>query len=784
MSSIIEGYNYDIFISYRQKDNKHDGWISEFVSNLKGELESTFKEEISVYFDINTHDGLLETHEVDDSLKEKLNCLIFIPVISRTYCDTRSFAWEHEFMTFAERAKSDRFGLKVRLPNGNVASRILPVRIYDLDIRDIRLCESVLGGPLRGVDFIYSEPGINRPLKPDDDEKINLNRTKYINQINKLANAIREITDGLLCVPPKAVEEEKHSETLRRVSKTEKSDREPYKYHTPAKRIWLAALAFAAILTITAIFLWPDIFMHARQSDVRSSGKTISVAVMPFKNLTNDTVWNVWQEGIQNEIVSSLANRKELRLLPIESINYLMRGKALTGNASFTPAEPGNVSQKLDADIYIPGSIKQAGDIIRINAQIIDPKTNAPLTSFQKNGSAEEILSIIDSLSLEIGNFLIIKELGSELPSFYVDNVSTASPEALRCFIYGRNYFYQNDYPMARKWLEQAISADSNFIRAISMLSTAYSNEFIMQEALHSSVDESLLDQGKKLCLKAYSKRDKLPLEQQLDICSDHAKYFETPYEEIKYLKQLQELDDMNPVVCYNLGGIYSSLYQYDKAIQQLKKALSIYDKWEMKPLWSLAYTLLGDAYHATGRIKDEEKLYARAEKDFPNDPFLAYNQEILAIVKNDTAAINRYSETGLSFMKSVSLPEASIKAITASIYSKAGMMEKAEELYRNALSLDSLNPVRLNDLAYFLIDKNRNVDEGVKLAGEALILKPDYYRYLDTRGWGLYRQGRYRDAVAVLEKSWDLRRQKAVYDHDAFLHLEAARKAVAEMSR
>lgn len=44
MASIIPGYAYDIFISYRQKDNKHDGWVSEFVKNLKGELESTFKE--------------------------------------------------------------------------------------------------------------------------------------------------------------------------------------------------------------------------------------------------------------------------------------------------------------------------------------------------------------------------------------------------------------------------------------------------------------------------------------------------------------------------------------------------------------------------------------------------------------------------------------------------------------------------------------------------------------------------------------------------------------------
>jgi len=85
MSSIIAGYNYDIFISYRQKDNKHDGWVTEFVYQLKGELESTFKEEISVYFDINPHDGLLETHEIDESLKEKIKYLIFIPIISRTY---------------------------------------------------------------------------------------------------------------------------------------------------------------------------------------------------------------------------------------------------------------------------------------------------------------------------------------------------------------------------------------------------------------------------------------------------------------------------------------------------------------------------------------------------------------------------------------------------------------------------------------------------------------------------------------------------------------------------
>ncbi|MDF1560432.1 MAG: tetratricopeptide repeat protein [Bacteroidales bacterium] len=198
MASIIGDFSYDIFISYRQKDNKYDGWITDFVDNLKKELEATFKEEISVYFDINPHDGLLETHDVDESLKEKLRCLIFIPIVSRTYCDPKSFAWQHEFVAFVEQASKDRYGLKVKLPSGNVASRVLPVYIHDLNPADQKLFEEVLGGMLRGVEFIYKAPGVNRPLRSaEENPHDNLNHTIYRDQVNKVANAIDEIFRGL-----------------------------------------------------------------------------------------------------------------------------------------------------------------------------------------------------------------------------------------------------------------------------------------------------------------------------------------------------------------------------------------------------------------------------------------------------------------------------------------------------------------------------------------------------------------------------------------------------------
>lgn len=198
MASIIAGFEYDIFISYRQKDNKYDGWVTEFVSNLKKELEATFKEDISIYFDENPHDGLLETHDVDDSLRSKLKCLIFLPILSRTYCDPNCFAWQNEFVTFNRIAEQDGIGPQIILRNGNITGRVLPIRIHELEHEDVSLVERELKRKLRPVDFIFKAPGVNRPLRPhEDNPKENLERTYYRDQINKVANFISEMIGTL-----------------------------------------------------------------------------------------------------------------------------------------------------------------------------------------------------------------------------------------------------------------------------------------------------------------------------------------------------------------------------------------------------------------------------------------------------------------------------------------------------------------------------------------------------------------------------------------------------------
>src|SRR5688572_16706816 len=197
MPSLLPGFEYDIFISYRHNDNR-SGWVTDFVNALQEELASTIKDPLSIYFDKNPHDGLLETDSVDKSLEGKLKCLIFIPIISQTYSDPKSFAWQHEFCAFNKLSQQDELGRDIKLANGNVKSRILPVKIHDLDSEDKIVIENEIGGALRAIEFIFKSPGVNRPLRLlEEHPQDNLNKTFYRDQVNKVANAIKAIIQAV-----------------------------------------------------------------------------------------------------------------------------------------------------------------------------------------------------------------------------------------------------------------------------------------------------------------------------------------------------------------------------------------------------------------------------------------------------------------------------------------------------------------------------------------------------------------------------------------------------------
>jgi len=385
MSSLINGYEYDVFISYRQKDNKYDGWVTEFAENLRKELEATFKDEVSIYFDINPYDGLLETYNVDASLREKLKCLVFIPIISQTYCDTRSFAWQNEFIKFNKMAQEDSFGRDIKLNNGNIASRILPVKIHDLDNEDIALLENELGGVFRSVDFIFKSPGVNRPLKHDDNRNDNLNRTYYRDQINKVANAVKEIINSLKnqkADPGKGLSDRAVKSDIIRTKK------------------FTLKTAFGMLILTGLIATGYFVFSPSPEKGSEMIEK--SIVVLPFFCAGNDPDLEFVSYIITQEIQFNLFKIGGLRIPSSNSNNNFKN--------------PQEEARKLNVSYILEGSISKSGDKLFLFVKLVNGKNGELIWMNEYNPS---------------NSFIDLHDIQSEVTKMVAKNMNVViNPEA------------------------------------------------------------------------------------------------------------------------------------------------------------------------------------------------------------------------------------------------------------------------------------------------------------------------------------------------------------------
>ena len=445
MPSLLPGFEYDIFISYRQKDNKYDGWVTEFAGNLKRELEATFKEDISIYFDENPHDGLHETHDVGRSLAGKLKCLIFIPIISQTYCDPKSFAWQHEFCVFNKMAQEDAFGREIKLGNGNVASRILPVKIHHLEQDDKTLLENELGTMLRTVEFIYTTSGVNRPLRPNEEEpKENLNRTLYRNQINKVANSVKEIASSLKN-PSSAID-------------IDPKQRYPLVASRYKGKKVLAVILILTIVTIGGYLAYPALV--SLSSKVKNVDK--SIAVLPFENLSNDPDQDYFSDGLSDDLIALLGKIPNLKVT------------GRTSSFQFRNENIGlrEIGKELGVGHLLEGSVQKSGNTIRVTIKLIQADDGALIWSeTYDNTDIGNALKIQDDIASAIVNKLRITLLNKQSPrSNVIDR------DAYDSYLRGRYQWNQRGKGLQEslQYFKKAIEIDPKFDLAYSGLADSY----------------------------------------------------------------------------------------------------------------------------------------------------------------------------------------------------------------------------------------------------------------------------------------------------------------------
>ncbi|MCX6254084.1 MAG: hypothetical protein NTV31_06345 [Bacteroidia bacterium] len=721
MASIITGYEYDIFISYRQKDNKYDGWVTEFVDNLKKELEATFKEDVSIYFDENPHDGLLEIHNVDKSLENKLKSLVFIPIISQTYCDPKSFAWQNEFIAFNKMAGEDQFGRDIKLASGNVCSRIIPIKIHDLDASDTELIENEMGCRLRSIEFIYSSAGVNRPLKPSDNPDKNLNKTFYRDQINKVANAVKDIIYGLHPDPRKRATKSYQTGTVSGYTDVQSAsvpEKPAQGRRFPGKAILFGSLGVFLVLALL-IFI-PKLI---RKTTTEISATDIikkAIAVLPVTNLTGNSDLEYVAAGIHDAIIGQLG----------EISSLLVKSRSSTLQFRNSEESIQQIAKKLGVNEIVESSIKGPEDNLQIEVRLIEAfpvEKNIWSASFNQNWN--NISTIYRDITRRIADGIQIKLTPQEEKKL----TSTRSDNQDFISAYTKGKFWMNQvtptpegFEKGLKYLNEAIAMDPTDPRPYLALALGYSNAGHVSPA---TADAS--NRAKAYALKAleldstqaeaytvlaarylytewnfaaaeHALKRSLALNQNLSSIHYTYAWFLTLTrkndEAVAEMKKAVEIDPLNPYCTSYLAWLYLFIGRYEEAIAEARKTL------DLDPNYTTAFYVMGSAYTEMGMHYEAIEMQKKGlaiSPGYENGLGVAYaragqREKALEVAAGMEKNVNSWYASGL-----------------AEVYAALGDKDKAiyylEETYK--LHQDFVPWMRYNNLLKPLYDDPRFKD-------------------------------------------------------------------------
>ncbi|MCP4944797.1 MAG: guanylyl cyclase, partial [Planctomycetaceae bacterium] len=133
------------------------------------------------------------------------------------------------------------------------------------------------------------------------------------------------------------------------------------------------------------------------------------------------------------------------------------------------------VAEELGVRYVVEGSVRRAGNQVRINAQLIDATTGGHVWADRYDGSLDDVFTLQDKITRRIVSALAITLTGQEQGSH--DRIETSNPEAYDAFLQGWEHYRSGipeEYAQAIEFLEQAIAKDPKFSRAHAALAAVY----------------------------------------------------------------------------------------------------------------------------------------------------------------------------------------------------------------------------------------------------------------------------------------------------------------------
>ncbi len=221
-----------------------------------------------------------------------------------------------------------------------------------------------------------------------------------------------------------------------------------------ALRKWIMIGTTAIILTLFVLLL-PGLV----KSKTAFTGNEKSIAVLPFENISNDTMQQYFSDGITEDIITQLSKISDLKVISRTSV---MQYKNDRKNIK-------DIAQELGVATILEGSVRKEGDKVRITAQLIDANTDKHLWADTYDRNASEVFAIQSEVAQHIVNALNVKlttEEGNRIIEKATDNVA-AYDEYLRA--------KKLPFKQRTELLLSAIKKDSTFSLAWAELASTYS---------------------------------------------------------------------------------------------------------------------------------------------------------------------------------------------------------------------------------------------------------------------------------------------------------------------
>jgi adenylate cyclase len=373
------------------------------------------------------------------------------------------------------------------------------------------------------------------------------------------------------------------------------------------------------------------------------------LAVLPFANMSPDPLDEYFADGMTEELIDRLAQIKEIEVIARTSV---MSYKGEKKKAS-------EISKELGVGSLVEGSVRKAGNRVRVTAQLINGTTEGHMWSSHFDGNLDDIFAVQSEIAEKVAGELKIHLLETERR--LLEKKPTENAEAYGDFLRGRELLREEVgerrtiINQALALLKRAVELDPSFARAHVEVANCHIAQAgiyepielahsiaraSLKEALalnsdlpeaHSSLSNLLFNEDDLLGSEREARR---ALELNPSLPDPHRVLFEIaatkgdPEGMVHHIETAYRLDPIMPLNIYLLGEVYFWTGRDREALEHWKKTEPV------SPTYT--YRGLADYYLTKGDLARAREYHAKVQKTQQEHPWVIYMEGALAALSGD----------------------------------------------------------------------------------------------------------------------------------------------------